>query len=153
MFSTILLAIDGSDGTAHVVEHALAIARKFGARIHAIYALEVPALTADHGQMAPNVQGITESMRTFGNDLLERTLQGMKDDGFTAVQGQVVEGHPAEAILHYAQEVGIDLIVVGTHGRRGWQRLVLGSVAAEVVRTSPVPVMTVHIGRSGANDA
>jgi len=149
VFNSILLAIDGSEGTDHVVDRAVSVARAFNARVHALYVLEVPALTADHGNLAPNVQEITESMRTYGNDLLERTLQRMKDEGFTAVQGQVIEGHPAEAILRYAREVGIDLIVVGTHGRRGWQRLVLGSVAAEIVRTASVPVMTVHIGGKG----
>ena len=58
---------------------------------------------------------------------------------------RVAEGHPATEILRTAREVGADLIVMGTHGRTGLRRLLMGSVAEQVVRQAPCPVLTVSI--------
>ena len=54
-------------------------------------------------------------------------------------------GDPGDEILKYARAHNVDLIVCGTHGRRGWDHLVMGSVAERVVRTAPCPVLTVHL--------
>ena len=57
---------------------------------------------------------------------------------------RVVLGDPAEEILNYAQAEGIDLIIIGTHGRKGLERIIFGSVAERVLKKSPVPVLTVN---------
>ena len=57
---------------------------------------------------------------------------------------QVLLGDPAEEILKYAQSEGIDLIIIGTHGRKGLEHIIFGSVAERVVKKSPVPVLTVN---------
>jgi nucleotide-binding universal stress UspA family protein len=62
---------------------------------------------------------------------------------------EVATGHPAEAIVRFAAERGVDLIVMGTHGRTGLQHVLLGSVAEKVVRLAPCPVMTVRHGGPG----
>jgi nucleotide-binding universal stress UspA family protein len=61
----------------------------------------------------------------------------------------MVHGTPHTAILDYAEEHGVDLVVMGTHGRRGFDRFLLGSVTEKVVRTASVPVMTVRVGEEG----
>jgi len=66
------------------------------------------------------------------------------------VQDLVGDDSPAEAILSYVEEHGVDLVVMGTHGRRGLQRLLIGSVAEEVLRTAPCPVLTVRAGEETA---
>jgi nucleotide-binding universal stress UspA family protein len=57
---------------------------------------------------------------------------------------EVLSGDPAEEILRYAETEGFDLIIMGTHGRKGLERVIFGSVAAQVVRTAPIPVLTVN---------
>jgi nucleotide-binding universal stress UspA family protein len=65
--------------------------------------------------------------------------------GGVRVAGHAVLGDPASEIVRWANDHGCDLIVVGTHGRRGFQRFLLGSVAERVVRTADVPVLTAHL--------
>jgi nucleotide-binding universal stress UspA family protein len=62
----------------------------------------------------------------------------------------VTAGHPVEAIREYVVEAGVDLVVMGTHGRSGVDRLILGGVAEGIVRTSPVPVTTVRLSDGGS---
>ncbi|MBI1744205.1 universal stress protein [Candidatus Acetothermia bacterium] len=88
---------------------------------------------------------ILEQLNDEGKKILARTEKLIQTAGLDEVDGLVEEGHPAETILRYAKENKIDLIVMGTHGRRGLNRILLGSVAEEVVRRSPVPVITVRM--------
>jgi nucleotide-binding universal stress UspA family protein len=71
----------------------------------------------------------------------------------TRVRPRLEEGSPVERILGVAKEEGCDLIVMGTHGRKGLRRLLMGSVAESVVRAAPCPVMTLRPGRAPADEA
>ena len=80
---------------------------------------------------------------------IERELSALRvraeTAGASAVQTLVAEGSPAEEIARCAERGGFDLIVIGTHGRRGVQRVLIGSVAERVVRLAPCPVLTVRV--------
>ncbi len=60
------------------------------------------------------------------------------------MRAEVVSGDPAEEIMRYAETEGVDLIVMGTHGRKGLERIIFGSVAEQVVKNAPVPVLVVN---------
>jgi len=123
--------------------------------------LRVP-LVLVHGHMAPlgaytpvpvapstdYVQALEDAVR----DLLEEEAQRLRARG-VEVTTMLRIGFASEAILEAAKEVDAGLIVVGTHGRRGLPRALLGSVAEKVTRSSPVPVLTVHGGLSPSDAA
>ena len=135
----ILVPRDFSPCSEQALQHALDLAGRTGAEVHLLFAevlyAEVQALTA-RGKDAAH-----EALR-------ERLMEGIEQEGETSgVQFEravVRDIAPAPAIVAYAEEHDIDLIVMGTHGRRGLRRLLLGSTAEEVVRTAPCPVFTVR---------
>lgn len=135
----ILVPRDFSPSSEHALRHALDLAGRTGAEVHLLFAevlyadAEVPATTWPISAQ--------EALR-------ERLLEGLEqqEDGKTSglrfEPAVVRDVAAAPAIVTYAQEHDIDLIVMGTHGRRGVRRLLLGSTAEEVVRTAPCPVFT-----------
>ena len=143
MFKDILLPTDGSRGAAEAVNCAVAIAKKFDSTIHVLFVVEPPRFQ-DIGATAA-MNDILRAIREAGQDIVRETVKLIQDSGVIAVEEVLREGHPAEEILNYARESGMDLIVMGTHGRRGLGRLLLGSVTEEVVRTSEIPVLTVRM--------
>jgi nucleotide-binding universal stress UspA family protein len=143
MFKDILLPTDGSQGVEEAINCAIAIAKKFDSRIHVLYVIEPPrfgdlGLTVTLGQLV-------ESLQEAGREIVSRTARSIRDMGVVAVEEVIREGHPAEEIVTYAREKGIDLIAMGTHGRRGINRLLLGSIAEEVARTADMPVLIVRM--------
>ncbi len=143
MFKDILLPTDGSKGAAEAINCAVAIAKKFDSTIHVLFVVEPPRFQDIGATTAMN--DILRAIREAGEEIVRETAQTIANSGVIAVEEVLREGHPAEEILSYAREEGMDLIVMGTHGRRGLGRLLLGSVTEEVVRTSPVPVLTVRM--------
>jgi nucleotide-binding universal stress UspA family protein len=87
-----------------------------------------------------------EALHQEGQRILEKTADVIRKSGVEEVETVLKTGTPAKAILDFVDEAKIDLIVMGTHGRRGLDRVLLGSVTEEVVRLSRVPVMTVRMG-------
>jgi nucleotide-binding universal stress UspA family protein len=114
---TVLLATDGSDGAERAADHAIAVAAATGARLHAL-------TVGDDGGPA---EGAAARAREAGVD----------------ATAAVRSGRPHEAIREYAEGHGADLVVVGTHGRSGVERVLLGSVAERVLRTATRPVLVV----------
>lgn len=137
MYDDILIATDGSDVSLKATEHGVDIAGKYGARVHALHVVNVGRLET----MSLDVEGAQEELREAGQAHVRAVVDAAEDAGLEA-DGDVVTGHPSEQIVEYAEDNGIDLIVMGTHGRSGLSR-VLGSVAERVVRNSPVPVHVV----------
>lgn len=143
MFKKILLATDGSAASAHAARLAVELARTHGATLTALYVVDpYPYLgigeanplgfqaymSAAH-EHAAQAHGKVSALCTQGGAPVELRLRRAED-----IQA-------SEGILHTAQEEGSDLIVVGSHGRTGMSRLMLGSIAAKVVAQSPVPVL------------
>lgn len=143
MFKEILLPTDGSDHADEAVNCAVALAKKFGARLHVIHVIETPRLQ-DYGAFfaLPN---ILEELRKSGEAILKETSKYIRESGHQEIATDMPEGYPADEILEYSKQNKIDLIVMGTHGRRGFNRVVLGSISEEIVRRSPVPVLTVRM--------
>lgn len=146
MYRNILVPTDGSRGSATAVGHAIDLASQYDATVHALHVVE------DSGIAAFGRSEIQRDLRERGERLVEavRDRAGNRDvDCETAV----VSGSPPERIVQYASENDVDLVVVGTHGRTGVRRYLLGSVAERVVRTAPVPVLTLSPGVTPVADA
>ena len=134
---TIVVATDGSDSVSRAVDAALDLATRFDAAVHALYVV-------DSGEVDSSPEAVRDEMRHAlqehgGEAIVE--VQKRADRDVTAV---VREGRPANEIADYAREIDADLVASGTRGRHGENRFLIGSVAERVVRTCPVPVLTVR---------
>ena len=143
MFKDILLPTDGSKGVEEAINCAVSLAKKFDAKIHVLYVVEPPRFQEYGAGIA--LASIIKTLQEAGEQIVKDTVEVIRKSGVRGVEESVEEGHPAEEILQYTSEHGIDLIVIGTHGRRGLNRVLLGSVAEEIVRSADVPVMTVRM--------
>ncbi len=140
MFHRILVPVDGSKGSRHALHAAAEIAKRFEAEVHLICVIEATT------HYPPGVVMIdADKGREWAQGVLDKACARLREEGILRCEPHQAEGHPAEAVLEVARKYGADLIVMGTHGRRGFDRRVMGSVAEEVVRLSPVPVTTVHL--------
>jgi nucleotide-binding universal stress UspA family protein len=140
MYDAILVPTDGSAGMGRVVDHAATLAREHGAAVHGVYVVDTASWTGL--PMESSFEGVGETLRDEGESAL-RHLEGRLDD--SPVRTEIREGSPAREIVDAATRESCDLVVMGTHGRSGVDRLLLGSVAERVVRSSPVPVLTVRV--------
>ena len=143
MFGAILLPTDGSEGVGEAINAAVSLAEKFDARIHVLFVAEPPRFNEYGASVA--LTNIMQSLQEAGRQILDDTAERIRDQGISGVETALRQGHPAEEILQYADEHRVELIVMGTHGRRGLNRMLLGSITEEVVRTSHIPVMTVRM--------
>jgi nucleotide-binding universal stress UspA family protein len=143
MYDHILVPTDGSVGVERAVEHAVDLAETHEATLHALYVVN----TASYSSMP--METSWEHVRDMLGEEGERALERVGDiaDGEgVPVESVVVDGSPSREIVRYAEDEPCDLVVMGTHGRGGIDRLLLGSVAERVVRASRVPVLTVRVG-------
>lgn len=139
MYAEILLPSDGSDAASVAVDHALDLAGRYDARIHALYVVDQSAVEG----LVSESELVAVALENEGTEVVEAIAQLAGDHGVDVVTS-VVTGHPARAILDYAADNDVDLLVMGTHGRRGLDRYLLGSVTERVVRGASVPVMVVR---------
>jgi nucleotide-binding universal stress UspA family protein len=139
----ILVATDFSPPARHAQQLAVDWARAFGASVTLLHAYAVPTyLFFDGSSYVPPPGVVAEIVASAAHGLAHAKTEATT--GGVDVQTVTEEGAPADVIVRHAREHGFDLIVIGTHGRRGISRVVLGSVAERVVRTATVPVLTVH---------
>ena len=144
----ILWPTDFSQGSGHAFPHAAALAQWHDAELHVLNVREGEAeLRQDMAEQFPLSTG------RLGNLLntADPPSQPIDLEALSLQQEQVDAPSPAEAIVSYAKEHDVDLIVAGTHGRRGLQRMLIGSVAEEVLRAAPCPVLTVRAGEEPAS--
>lgn len=142
MYRRILVPTDGSQCAERALEHAIALAEKFDSEIHVLNIVDVRMnSTGDY------YSSMIGKMREIGEENTDKLLEKINEKGIEG-EKEVVPGIPHTEINGYANEAEIDLIVMGTHGRTGLNRLLIGSTAEKVVRTSEVPVMTVSAGRN-----
>jgi nucleotide-binding universal stress UspA family protein len=143
LYDRILVPTDGSDGVERAVGHAVDLAAVHGATLHAVYVINSAGFTGL--PMEASWEGIDEMLRTDAETALA-TVRDIATSHDVPVETHVLDGSPQREIVRYAEAEGCDLVVMGTHGRGGIDRLLLGSVAEKVVRASNVPVMTVRVG-------
>jgi len=133
----ILHPTDFSDHSEHAFHLACSLARDHGARLIVLHVWSIPTSML-FGEVVP----IPDAGRYDRN--IEDELHSYQPDGRDQpCEHMLVQGDPAIVILQVAKDVAADLIVMGTHGRRGLMRLLMGSVAEQVVRSASCPVVTV----------
>lgn len=137
MYRRILLPTDGSEGSQRAIEHAVALADEVGATIHAVYVLNATEFDELDGN------ALDERKRT-GESALDAVGRAAGRAGVD-VETELRRGTPHEEILAAVDESTADAIVMGTHGRTGIDRLLVGSVTERVIRESPIPVTTVRV--------
>jgi nucleotide-binding universal stress UspA family protein len=136
-FERIVIATDGSESVRRAVHVALDLADRFDAAVHALYVV-------DEGEVESSPEQVREEMRAALDDSGERALDDVVAAADRPVTTVVREGRPATVIREYALEHDADMVAMGTRGRHGENRFLIGSVAERVVRTCPVPVLTVR---------
>ncbi len=136
MFDTLVIATDGSDSVTRAVDVALDMADRFDAAVHALYVIEESEI-----QSAP--EEVRDSMREALEEQAEAALEDVSSKA-ASVTTATRTGRPAAEISRYAREIDADVVATGTRGRHGENRFLIGSVAERVVRTCPVPVLTVR---------
>jgi nucleotide-binding universal stress UspA family protein len=151
-FRNILVPIDFSASSRLAMRQALALARGSGARLHVMYVWEPPRVVSPEVHVLSG--GRTDSVAGHARRVADQRMREFLDDfGFAAGERpayEVLVGDPAQAILERAEGGAYDLIVMGTHGRTGLPRLLVGSVTEKVVRRAPCPVLTLRaLDRSG----
>ncbi|WP_312569867.1 universal stress protein [Comamonas sp.] len=144
MFKHILVPVDGSQTSLKAVSKAAELAKAFGSEVTAVYVLDPYPFTGVGADFAYGQAQYLSAATAEANKALEDVNKAMADSGVT-VKTLVGEGHAVhEGIARVGENVGADLIVMGSHGRRGLEKLVLGSVAQRVLQTAHVPVLVVR---------
>ena len=140
----ILVPTDFSKHSHNALTYAVAFAEKFGAELYLLHVVQDLALFIPEAvSVAPPVGPPVEQMTAAVREALLRLVQENNLGRFT-VHTEVREGTPFYEIIQFAKEAGIDLIIMGTHGRSGLAHVLLGSVTERVVRKAPCPVLTVR---------
>ena len=141
-FKRILCAVDLSDNLPDAAEYAAMLARSLGAEVEVLYV--APTLSQYVGFHVP-----PSSIENFVGEIVsgaEKSMESFVAENFAGVTatGKVLIGYAAEEILAHAKEEEVDIIVMGTHGRKGIDRILFGSVAEKVVKNADMPVLTVR---------
>jgi nucleotide-binding universal stress UspA family protein len=140
MYDTILVPTDGSAAVVEAVERAVDLAERYDATVHALYVVDSSA----YGTLDMSTSVVVDALEDEGETAVSYVAEEAEAAG-VPVETAVVTGTPHRTIMDYIDEHDVDMVVMGTHGRRGFDRFLLGSVTEKVVRTAPVPVMTVRV--------
>lgn len=156
MYDNILIPTDGSEPARKSIDHGLDVAERYGATVHALYVVDIDAtsyslgteqvdrLRAGHLSEMPELQDKAE-------EATHEVSRRAADKGIEVVE-HVTVGVPHDEILDYIGENRIDLAVMGSHGRSGVSRMLLGSVTERVVRAADIPVLVVDIEDRGVDE-
>jgi len=144
MYKKILVPVDGSPTSRLGLNEAIKMAKDHHAKLRLFHLVDEYAGMS--GSVIMDAGDLFEALRQSGRYILKRaeTLARRKGLAPESVMLESFGGRAADFIVQQANEWGADLIVLGTHGRRGVKRLVMGSDAEQVVRTAPVPVLLVR---------
>ncbi|MBW6395738.1 MULTISPECIES: universal stress protein [Thermus] len=142
MYKTILMPTDGSPCSLQALEHGLSLAKTLGAKVHFLYVLENPAQAIWIApESVPYGLELLEDLKKAGEEAIAKALSLAQEKGVEAT-GEVKEGVPIPTIVEAAK--GFDLLVMGTHGRTGLDKLLLGSVTEGVLHRVGIPVLVVR---------
>ena len=146
MYSKILVAVDESETSRHALQQAIELARKLSASVRMVHVLDMSWLPIGP-EVAIDTAALSEARRGVGEKIIAAARDTAKAAGFEAEAALIETETPmqqvAQAIAKETARWGADLVVLGTHGRRGFQHLMLGSVAEQTVRQSSVPVLLI----------
>jgi len=142
MFETVVVATDGSDSVSRAVDCTLDLAARFDATVHALYVRNDSRIVTLPERLHDDVRTALDEQ---GETALDSVVQANETaDSSVDIETAVRVGQPAKQILRYVREIDADGVAMGTRGRSGEHSFLLGSVAERIVRTSPVPVLTVR---------
>ncbi|MFC6976916.1 universal stress protein [Halomicroarcula sp. GCM10025709] len=138
-YQNVLVPTDGSEQAAAAVDPATDIAATCEAHLHAVSVVDTRAMGT---VTRPDV--LLDQLKSQARSAVDAVAREASHGGVDSVRTAVQEGLPYRALLAYVDEFDIDLVVMGTHGRRGVDRYLLGSVTEKLVRTAPAPVLSVR---------
>jgi nucleotide-binding universal stress UspA family protein len=136
----ILFPVDLSGFSSNIVRQVISVAEKFGAEIHVIAVEELPEPSSTHHSSPDRLNCDVHATAEQNLKLFE--LESFLN--YRNIKCALLCGHPAQEILRYISSAEIDLVVMATHRKKDVARAILGSVADEVIRKSPVPVMSIN---------
>ncbi|MBW8307720.1 MAG: universal stress protein [Thiobacillus sp.] len=146
MYSKILVAVDESETSRHALQQAIELAKKLAASVRMLHVLDMSWLPIGP-EVAIDTSALSAARRGVGEKIIAAVRDTAKAAGFEAdavlIETETPTQQVAETIVREAARWGADLLVMGTHGRRGFQHLMLGSVAEQTVRRSPGPVLLI----------
>jgi nucleotide-binding universal stress UspA family protein len=137
-FKHVLVGTDFNECSDAAIKYAVEIAARYGAALTLVHAFDLP-----YAYASPFLGDLTKASQDAAQGRLAKVLEPIRSR-LPSATGLVRCGSPWEQILEVAREQGADLIVVGSHGRKGVPRALLGSIAEKVLRLSTVPVLTVR---------
>ncbi|MBP1985662.1 universal stress protein [Halolamina salifodinae] len=139
MYDDILVPTDGSPAATAAIEHAVDLAKTYDATIHALYVVDASAFSS----IEAGSELVIDALEEEGQRAVEEVTDAAAEVGVD-VETNVVSGTAYRRILDHIDSENVDLVVMGTHGRSGVERFLLGSVTERVVRTADVPVLTIR---------
>ncbi len=139
----ILFPVDLTESSEKLVPYVITMAQKFHASVHVLFVVRIFQYFTDIYVAPPSIS-------VFEKELVEGARRKMEEfanvhfNQLSRTKSEVVLGDPSEAILNYMKEKEIDLIIMGTHGRKGLDRVLFGSVAERVIKTARIPVLVIN---------
>jgi universal stress protein A len=137
----ILVPTDFSGNAEHALDYAVELAAKLGAKVHLLNVIAMQMFGAEYGVAV--TQAMVEDVMRGNQEALDRLVAARATKAAFG-PAQLEFGDPRAVVEQTALKLGVDLIVMGTHGRHGMKRLLIGSVAESVVRTAPCPVLLIR---------
>jgi nucleotide-binding universal stress UspA family protein len=146
MYDRILVPLDGSATAERGLREAIGLAAGQKTKLSLLHVMDDLSMLVEMSSVA-SYQEMLNGLRQYGEDVLAKAKRAAEEAGVQAdtLLREVSKGRVSELIVDEAKKAGCDLIVMGTHGRRGFSRLALGSEAELVIRTSPLPVLLVRL--------
>ncbi|WP_445476261.1 universal stress protein [Methanococcoides methylutens] len=141
LYKKILIATDGSEKNKKAISYGIEFAKLSGAKLYVVYVVDTAAFASI--PMDAGWEMMYELLETEGKDAAKAVEELATKAGLDS-ESAVLEGHPSHEIIEFAKNNEIDLIVMGTLGKTGIDRFLLGSVAEKITRNSEVPVLVVR---------
>ncbi|KKG15184.1 universal stress protein [Methanosarcina sp. 2.H.T.1A.6] len=144
LYRNIVIATDGSANTRRAISYGIEIAKLSGATVHALHVVNTSSTISEN--WTAGKETIYKIMRCDGEKVVSKIKQIGEDSG-VEVREVLLDGCPSDEIIYFAENNNVDLIVMGTLGKTGLEKFLMGSVAEKVVRGSKVPVMVIRTGK------
>jgi nucleotide-binding universal stress UspA family protein len=148
MYKRILIAIDDSPTSGHTLRHAIDLAKGLSATLRIVHVVDMGVMPLAP-ELGIDISVVTKARRAAGEKILTAARETCQAESVAAETRLLETGSPvehvAEALATEARAWPADVLILGTHGRRGAQRLLLGSVAEGIARVSPVPVLLIPL--------
>lgn len=139
----LLFPVDLTESSEKLIPNVTIMTEKFSAQLHVLFVVRI-------FQYFSSIYVPHPSINLFENELIEgarKKMDEFMETHFSRIPdavSEVILGDPAETIVSYIEDKNVDMIIMGTHGRKGLDRVIFGSVAERVIKTSPVPVLVIN---------